>query len=152
MAENQGPVGQGTVVPSPVRGTLHGPKQPPPATAIGGGISIPNTQHTVTQERGWPPNPASNILAPSGRRESQLTTDHELQIGAAPGRVLRQMFARVFGYIGPDLVASFPYNAEFSTIPHQYVPRAAQRTGPMVRGYDDNAPIPAVYAGNPRVG
>lgn len=145
-------VPQGTRVPSPVFGTQDGPKQPPTATQFGGNEEIPNTQSTVTQTRGWPPNPAENILSPSGNRTGVLSTSDELQVQPAPGRILRQLFARVFGFTGDGPVAGVPVTAEWSLIPHQYVPRSAQRTGPSLRGMDDNAPIPAVYAGNPNRG
>jgi hypothetical protein len=144
-----GPVGQGTVVGSPGVGTIDGPKQSPPMTETGGTEQV-NIEHTTVQVRGWPPNPAQRILSPGGRRQEQITTDHELQTGEAPGKVLRQLFSRVFGSVGDDGGHAFPYNAEWSLVPHLYVPREAQRTGPTARTYDDAAPIPSVYAGNPR--
>lgn len=143
---------QGTRVGTPQIGTLNGPKQPPPATQAGGDQSVPTTQATVTQTRGWPPNPARAILPPNGTRNYEITTDHELHIATAPGKVLRQMFERVFGKISDDGQHGFPYNAEWSLIPHQFVPREAQRTGPLIRAVDDSAVIPAVYAGNARIG
>lgn len=144
-----GPIGQGTVVGTPEIGTQRGPKQPPPSTQTGGTEQV-NIESTVTQVRGWPPNPAQRILSPGGGRHEQDLTDHELQLGEAPPKVLRQLFARVFGKIGEDGGYAFPYNAEWSMVPHLYVPREAQRTGPTARTYDDGAPIPSVYAGNPR--
>lgn len=143
-----GPVGQGTRATVPM-GHLGGPKIPPTATQSGGNESIPNTEHTVTQERGWPANPALNILPTPGARESQTRTDSELQTQPAPGRVLRQLFARALGNIG-ESGHQFPVDAGYSFIPHQNVPRTPMLTGPMLRQYDDNAPIPAVYAGNVR--
>lgn len=130
-------------------GHLGGPKIPPTATQVGGSESVPNTQSTVTQERGWPPNPARAIMAPSGSRSSSVRTDDELHTQPAPQRIVRQLFVRVFGNIGESGHA-FPMTAGLSYLPHVFVPRAAQRTGPMRRQYDDNAPIPAVYAGNIR--
>ena len=152
MARPEGPIGQGTRVGTPQIGTINGPKQAPTSTQIGGDTSIPTTQSTVTQVRGWPRNPAQPILAPGGARGYATTTDHELHTGPAPARVLRQLFSRVFGTIADDGGHGFPYNAEWSLLPHQWVPRAAQRTGPPARGVDDAAIIPAIYAGNARVG
>lgn len=128
-----------------------GPKIPPTETQYGGNESVPTTQSAGTQVRGWPPNAARNILPTPGAREMVLRTDAELQLQPAPGRILRQLFERVFGNIG-ESGHQFPVDAGFSFIPHLFVPRAAQRTGPMLRQYDDNAPIPAIYAGNPRQG
>jgi len=146
---NNGPVGQGTRVASPVQGTLNGPKQPPTVTQFGGAESI-GIEHTATQLRGWPYNEPQPIYAPSGNRTGAMATDSELQTGPAPQRVLRTLFQRVRGYIGPDLAASFPYNAEWSLIPHQFIPRRPYRVGPPARSIDDNAVVPPVYAGNPR--
>lgn len=131
-----------------------GPKQPPTATSFGGGPEVPNTQSTVSQVRGWPANPATNILPnpQQGSREMVLDTRYELQSQPPPGRILRQLFARVFGNIG-ESGHGFPFDGGFSYVPHLTIPRTAQRnTGPHRRMMDDNAPIPAIYAGNPRRG
>lgn len=149
----EGPVNQGTVVGTPGIGTLNGPKQPPPRTQYGGADEVPNTQSTVTQVRGWPANVARAIFSRSAGRESQIKTDPELQTGPPPSRVLRQMFERMRGQIGGEAgQATFPYNAEWSLIIHQVIPREAQRTGLPARQIDDGAAIPAVYAGNVRLG
>jgi hypothetical protein len=149
----QGPVGQGTVVGTPQIGTLNGPKQAPTSTQFGGHDEVPTTQSTLSQVRGWPANVARNILSRPAGRESQIKTDYELQVGEAPPRVLRQMFERMRGNIGPEAgQATFPYNAEWSLIPHQWVPRAAMRSGPQTRMFNDSQNIPAVYAGNTRLG
>lgn len=146
-----GPAGQGTRVPSPVFGTQNGPKQPPPRTQSGGHETVGIESATV-QVRGWPANPAQPILAPSGSRPFAETTDHDLHTGPAPGHVLRYLFDRMRGVIGDNMMASFPYDGAWSMIPHRFIPRTAQGTGLPARSYDDNAPVPAVYAGNPRVG
>lgn len=145
-----GPDQQGTRVGTPQIGTEGGPKQPPPRTQFGGNVEVPTTQSTISQVKGWPPNPAQAILAPAGSRDDQIKTDYELNIGPRPNKILRQLFARCHGYINGELMNSFPYNAEWSLIPHQAIPREAQQSGPNARTYDDNAPILAVYAGNPR--
>lgn len=151
--EAVGPIGQGTRVASPVQGTINGPKQPPPRTQLGGTESVPNTQSTVTQVRGWPANVARAIFSRRAGRESQIETGWELQTGPEPPRILRQMFERMRGQIGGEAgQATFPYNAEWSLLIHHTIPREAQRTGPYVKGTDDGAAIPAIYAGNPRLG
>lgn len=142
---------QGTVVGTPEIGTLDGPKQAPPTTQYGGTEQVPNTQSTLTMPRGWPANPARNIASANGAREHIPTTDYLLQIGWAPNRIVRQLFDRVFGKTGEE-VGSFPMLGDLLYIPHLNVPRTAQGTGPYRRVYDDAAPIPAVYAGNPRIG
>jgi hypothetical protein len=149
---DQGPIGQGTVVGTPQIGTINGPKQRPSDTAFGGDGVVPTTQSTVSQLRGWPANAAQNILPPPGGRTEQILTDFQLQIGVAPPRVLRQLFERVFGKTSEMGGHGFPYNAEWSMIPHQWIARKAQSTGPNVRGTDDSVSIPAVFAGNVRLG
>jgi hypothetical protein len=147
-----GPVGQGTVVGTPEIGTLDGPKQRPTATQFGGSDEYPNTQSTIVQEQGWPNNTRTTrgVDSPSGARQFSRRTDDELQDQPAAPHITRQFQNRNAGYIGDNLVASFPYNAEWGYIPHQFVPRAPRGAGPAVRMVDDQAPIPAVYSGNPR--
>lgn len=147
MAEGEGPVGQGTRA-SLAQGTLNGPKDAPTRTQSGDAGELPNTEG---RPRFWPLNRAREIFSPSGSRSEQLRTDVEQQIQPAPGRILRQMFERNRGVISDDLMASFPYDAGWSFIPHQFIPRKPMGVGPMPRMSDDNAPIPALYAGNPRV-
>jgi hypothetical protein len=147
-----GPIGQGTRA-TLAQGTLNGPKGAPTVTSFGPvqdtGAS-PGAPGTIVQNAGWPYNPVQPILAPAGGRESQIKTDYELNIGPAPRKIMRQLWNRMNGEIGPDNIASFPYNAEWSFLPHQYVPRNPQGAGPYLKGMDDTAPIPAVFAGNPR--
>ena len=144
-----GPIGQGTRASVPM-GHLYGPKAPPTATQVGGTEEVPTTQSTVTQVRGWPANPVSNILPYPGSRESQRRTDGELQTGSSPPRILRQLYARIFGNIGESGHA-FPLDGAFQFLPHVITPRSITRSGPLVRVSDDNAPVPAIYAGNPRI-
>lgn len=126
-----------------------GPKNLPTDTQFGGHDEIPTTQSTQSQVRGWPANPAYPILPTPGSREMVLRTDSEMQAQPAPPRILRYLFARNMGNIG-ESGHQFPMNADLSYLPHRDVPRVPQRTGPLRRQYDDNAPIPATYAGNPR--
>lgn len=141
----QGPVGQGTRA-SLAQGTGQ-PKDAPTHTQFGDAGTKPNTQGL---RRFWPLNRVIESISPSPGRSHQLRTDYELQVQPAPGRILRQLWTRNQGVIGDDLMASFPYDAAWSLIPHQFVPRRPQGTGPLWHQSDDNAPIPAIYAGNPR--
>jgi hypothetical protein len=154
-----GPVGQGTVVGTPEQGTIGGPKLPPTATQYGGSVVTPNTETVVNQGGAWPENRALPIVpnTQQAAREFVFDTRAELQAGPPPGRILRQLFARVFGYTsvgGGDPIGNygFPYNGDWAYIPHQKVPRAPYGPSPMLRQWDNNAPISAVYAGNPRGG
>lgn len=146
-----GPVGQGTVVGSPVVGTIDGPKQAPTATQFGGHEEIPTTQHTVSQLRGWPVDDVIDSRSAAAGRSNVIPTDYELQTQPGPDRIDRQLQARNVGFIGDGPISGFPYDAAWGYIPHQFVPRAPRGAGPAVRMMDDTAPIQAVYAGNPRV-
>lgn len=150
---------QGTVVGAVEQGTIGGPKLPPTATQFGGSVVTPNTQTVVNEGSAWPENRALPIVPDpqQASREFIFDTRAELQAGPPPGRILRQLFARVFGYTGPGSgdpvgINTFPYNAEWSYIPHQTIPRKPYGPSPMLRQWDNNAPISAVYAGNPRGG
>lgn len=153
-----GPAVQGTRVGTPEIGTQNGPKQAPTITQFGGTTQTPNTQTIVNQDGAWPENRALvSLPGPvSASRPAAMSTDAELHTQPPPGRILRQFFARVFGYtsVSADPVGSggFPYNGEWAYIPHQDIPRAPYGPSPMVRSWDNNAPISAVYAGNPRGG
>ena len=151
-AKGPGPVGQGTRVGAVEQGTINGPKQAPTATQVGGNDEYPNSQHATVQVNGWPNNTETtrNIEAVSAGRSAVITTDRELQLQPAPVRIDRQFQARNRGMIGDNMAASFPYNAEWGYIPHQFIPRAPRGAGPQVRMTDDAVPIRAVYAGNPR--
>lgn len=155
--QGPGPIGQGTVVGTPEIGTIHGPKQAPPETQFGGSVEVANTDTVVNQGGAWPENRAIPIVpdAQQASREFAFDTRSELQTQAAPGRILRQLFARVFGYTGAGTghaigTNAFPWNGDWSYIPHQRVPRQPYGPSPMARTWDNNAPISAVYAGNPR--
>lgn len=146
-AKEPGPVGQGTRA-SVAQGTLNGPKDAPTRTQFGDAGSRPNTEGL---RRWWPLNKARESVSPNGSRSEQFRTEYELQVQKAPSRILRQIYDRNQGTIGDDMMAVFPYDAAWSYIPHQPIPRRPMGVGPMPRMSDDNAPIPAIYAGNPRV-
>ena len=153
-----GPIGQGTVVGTPEIGTQRGPKQAPPDTQFGGTAQVPNTTTVVNEGGAWPENRGMPIISnpASASREFLFDTRAELQAQPAPGRILRQLFARVFGYTSvsadPAGGSGWPYNGDMSFIPHQLVPRKPYGPSPYARTFDNNAPISAVYAGNPRGG
>lgn len=154
-----GPIGQGTVVGTPEIGTIRGPKQAPTDTQFGGTAQVPNTETIVNQGPSWPNNPAIPSI-PSiqqASRSAAFDTAMEMQAQPAPGRILRQLYQRVNGYISgsggqPQGIGSYPWNGDWAFIPHQLVPRKPYGPSPYVRGVDNNAPITAVYAGNPRGG
>jgi hypothetical protein len=147
---------QGTRTGTVDMGTLNGPKQAPPVTQFGGKGVMPNTQTVVNEHGAWPENRGLPEL-PGGIASSRDAINHteaELHLGPPPGRILRQLFVRVFGYtsVNADPVGDygFPYNGDWAHIPHMDIPRAPYGPSPMVRAWDNNAPISAVYAGNPR--
>jgi hypothetical protein len=146
------------VVGAVEQGTIGGPKLPPTATQFGGSEVIPNAVTVINEGSAWPENRALPIVpdAQQAAREFIFDTRAELQSGPPPGRILRQLFARVFGYTGasaePVGTYGFPFNGDWAYIPHQTVPRKPYGPSPMLRQWDNNAPISAVYAGNPRGG
>jgi len=143
-----GPADQGTRA-SLAQGTGQ-PKDVPAPAQEGGTEMVPNTQSTVVQNAGYPADGWRDATPASGTREFVARTDMSMQTQPAPHRITRQFQDRNMGTIGPDMVASFPYNAEWGFIPHQYVPRQPRGAGPARRQVDDTAPVTAVYAGNPR--
>jgi hypothetical protein len=93
-------------------------------------------------------------LAESGRGE-QLRTDAELQTGPAPGRIPRPETRNIGAMIGagtgtPVGVSGFPYNGDMAYIVHQKIIRGTKNPSLPARTIDDNAHVPALYAGNPR--
>lgn len=110
---------------------------------------------TVVQIADWPPNRSRGVISPTPGHKEQLRSDNDLHIGPGPGRIDRQMPERVFGVTGmttghQGTEAGFYSMADKDYLPH--VPIARQALG--VKGpqklADDNAVIPAIYAGNPR--
>lgn len=111
-----------------------------------------NTEHATIMTRDWPPNPSRNVESYNVGHKEQLRTDNELHLGEGPGRIARFMPLRVFGAV----VVAADRGMEGDTFPSQeylpHIPVARQALG--VKGpqkvADDNAVIPAVFAGNPR--
>lgn len=110
---------------------------------------------TLIQVRDWPPNPSDAIGNTSGSRSEQDTSDRDLQTGKAPNRIVRYMPRRIFGIAngmttGTQGGEGFPWNADKDFLPHVPIARQALGTKGPQKLSDDNAAIPAVYAGNPR--
>lgn len=110
--------------------------------------------NTVQVDR-WPPNPSKEVIAPSIGHTEQIRTDRDLQLGPGPGRIDRWMPLRVFGVANGMTTGvrggeGFPWNADMSHIDHLPVARQALGTKGPQKLADDNVPVPAVYAGNPR--
>ena len=149
-----GPVGQGTVA-AITQGTLAHPAPTPTPVQYGGTVEMPNTDTVVNEAGLWPRNIAreSRPNSQTAAREFAIDTRFELQVQPAPGRILRQLWERMRGYTSVASLGGnngFPYNAEFAHIPHQPIPRNPMGPSPYIRSWDNNAPISAVYAGNPR--
>jgi hypothetical protein len=115
-----------------------------------------NTEGTISQVTDWPPNPSRESLSPSIGHNEQMRTDAGIQMGPGPGRILRYMPLRVFGVVSAGngqrgTEASFGGNiADRDYLQHIPIARQALGTKGPQKLSDDNAVIPAVYAGNPR--
>lgn len=112
---------------------------------------FPNTQHATIMTRDWPPNPSLPTMAPPTNRVP-IMTEHELHAGTPPARIMRFNPQRVFGAV----VQAADRGMEGDTFPSweylQHIPvarRALGTKGPQKMA-DDNAVIPAIFAGNPR--
>jgi hypothetical protein len=114
------------------------------------------TEGTIIQVRDWPPNPSSESLSPSVGHGEQMMTGVALQIGPGPGRIARQVPQRVFGVAMASTgqrgseVSYGGGNANRDFLAHIPVARQALGVKDPQKLADDNAVIPAVYAGNPR--
>ncbi len=104
-----------------------------------------------------PPNPSIVINSPSPGRGYLFPTAPEQQAQPAPGRIVRMLPERVMGNMGP----MFGHNegspdsfggmeTTWQYMPHMAIPRKAQGTKGPTKLSDDNAAIPALYAGNPK--
>jgi hypothetical protein len=110
---------------------------------------------TIVQAAGWPANPSREALNPSADRAEQAPYSGSLHLGPPPGRIIRYMPERIFGFAnGMDtgMIGSngFPWNGDLGHINHLPIARQALGTKGPQKLSDDNAAIPAVYAGNPR--
>ncbi len=107
------------------------------------------------QTRDWPPNPSDHIYSAAAGRSEQLRTDASVQLGGAPGRIPRDLPARIWGVVGPSTGLrgtedGYYAIADKDYLPHVPVPRQALGVKGSPVTTDDNAVIPTVYAGNPR--
>lgn len=87
------------------------------------------------------------FMAPSGGRSEVLTTDAELQTGAAPLRIVRTLTDQR-GKTGP--LTNALYTGSYAYIPGMDISNknAGKAVGGL-RTMDDNVSIPAIYSGNP---
>lgn len=114
------------------------------------------TEHANVQNKGWPSNRSRAIANAGGERSEVLPTDRELQVGPMPGRIARYMPERVFGIVTPGTgtpgseaaIGGADENRSF--LAHVPVARQPHQTKGPQKLSDDNAIVPAVYAGNPR--
>ena len=111
---------------------------------------------TIVQEKGWPQNPSRTEIgnAPADRSEQQLYSG-SLHLGPPPGRIIRYLPERNAGFANGMLTGEtgspgFPWNGDFGHVNHLKIARQALGTKGPQKLSDDNAAIPAVYAGNPR--
>lgn len=108
----------------------------------------------------WNPNPSTteeNVNA--NRRYLQREMDQGLQQGPAPGRIIRYMPWRIYGVDGAATGVpvggewdggSLAFETGWQYMPHYKVIRQALGTKGPQKLADDNAAIPAIFAGNPR--
>jgi len=114
------------------------------------------TEGTIIQTRDWPPNPSTESLSPSIGHAEQLRTDAAIQLGMGPGRIERYLPARIWGVTnaatgGRGTEQSYGGNiADHDFLAHLPIARRALGTKGPQKLSDDNAVVPAVYAGNPR--
>lgn len=114
-----------------------------------------NAEGNTVQVDRWPPNPSREVINPSIGHTEQLRTDASLQVGPGPGRIERYMPMRIYGIANGMTTGvrggeGFPWNADLDHIDHVDIARQALPTKGPQKLADDNVPIPAVYAGNPR--
>lgn len=118
-------------------------------------LVVDGTQGTIIQTRDWPPNPSESSISPDAGHSEQLRTDAAMQMGEGPGRIWRGMPWRVFGvaeaatgHNGSE--ESLGGMADTDYLAHIPIARRALGVKGPQKLSDDNLPIPAIYAGNPR--
>jgi len=98
------------------------------------------------------PNGGSLVIRRSavGGRSAVITTDHELQTGPGVDGIDHMQNANNHGKIGNN-VSGFPTTGGMNFIGHVPIVHVAQGVGNNIpgNGIDDNAVIPAIFAGNP---
>jgi hypothetical protein len=108
----------------------------------------------ATTTRDWPPNASRDSIAPNSGHREQVDMSGQLQMGEGPGRILRSIPNRVFGVVGITTGQRGSEDGVYSIADKDYlrhIPVARMAQGIVqIKVSDDNAVIPAVYAGNPR--
>jgi hypothetical protein len=133
----------------PSQGTIGGPQETPPITQFGDGGTVLAYPLIFTPD---PHGEAQRFMQSApGDRQFAIPTGFGLQIGAAPGRILRPFRNRISGVAGAgEMAGGLPFDGSWRYLQHQKIERQAlspKRSGQFT---DDNAPIPAVYAGDAR--
>jgi len=103
----------------------------------------------------WTANPSVIVAGSSADRSEQQLISGDLQLGPAPNKIPRYLPTRMAGSITGDFGSNapgpgFPWNGDFQHIDHLWTARAALGTKGPQKLSDDNAVIPAVFAGNPK--
>lgn len=116
---------------------------------------IDGTEGTIIQTDDWPPNPSREVRSGAAGRSEQMRTDATVQMGEMPNRIERQMPMRIYGVVGITTgqrgsEAGYDSTAGKDYLAHIPVPRRALGVKGPQKLSDDNAVIPAIYAGNPR--
>jgi hypothetical protein len=129
---------------------------PPEAIFSTNAPAYDGAEGTIVQTAGWPANPSRTEIgnAPADRAE-QAPYSGSLHLGPPPGRITRYLPECVFGSangMNSGMLAGpgFPWNGDLGHINHVPIARQALGTKGPQKLSDDNAAIPAVYAGNPR--
>lgn len=113
-------------------------------------------ERTLITTRNWPANPSTHAMGVTPGHTEQMRTDMALDLGPAPGRIERYMPYRVLGIasVGTGMEGS-PDGYLGNMSSHDFIPHLPTARQPHIakgpqKLSDDNAVIPAVYAGNPR--
>jgi len=111
------------------------------------------TEGTTVQTRDWPPNVSRDSISTTPGHTEQMETN-PLNWGEGPGRILRSIPNRVFGVVGISTGqrgGEYGYDSTAGRDYIRHIPVARMAQGIVqIPTNDDNAVIPAVYAGNPR--
>jgi hypothetical protein len=134
------------------------PQEIPTRAVFSGDAPYPSAGVPGTVVSGpWPANPSVVVELPGAGRGAQMpgAVSGDLQLGPSPNRIPRWLPSRMsgensanFGQNAPG--PGFPYNGEWQHIDHLWTARTALGTKGPQKLADDNAVIPAVFAGNPK--
>lgn len=130
------------------------PMQTPPILQFSTFAPTPEVEGAATQTRDWPPNVSRDSISPNAGHREQVDMSGQLNMGEGPGRILRSIPNRVFGVVGITTGQRGSEDGVYSIADKDYmrhIPVARMAQGIVqIPTNDDNAVIPAVYAGNPR--